>query len=212
MDRIEYGKEFDRSLLTDVDLHDSRESIIEECVHNLIVCIGGDPKRPGLEDTPHRVRKMYDEIFEGMKYTNEEIAQMYNTCFEDVSTGDLVVEADIPIFSMCEHHMATMYNMRVSVGYIPNGKVIGLSKIARIADMVSKRLQLQERIGMEIAEILEMVLDTKDIIVFIVGEHSCMTMRGIKKPGTKTYTSAIRGRFDSDHALRQEFYSLINHN
>ena len=99
--------------------------------------------------------------------------------------------------------------MKVHVGYIPNGKVIGLSKIARIADMVGKRLQLQERIGTDIAEVLNMILDTEDIIVVIEGEHSCMTARGIKKPGCKTRTSAIRGAFANDSNLRKEFYDLV---
>lgn len=188
---------------------DSPEDIIEKSIRNILVVLGDDPDREGLKDTPNRVMRMYKEIFEGMNYTNQEIAEMYNKCFEDVETGDLVIIGDIPIFSMCEHHLATMYNMKVHVGYIPNGKVIGLSKVARIADMASKRLQLQERIGMDIAEILEMVLDTKDIIVVIEGEHACMTMRGVRKPGSKTRTAAIRGKFDSDYQLRQEFYSLI---
>ena len=102
-----------------------------------------------------------------------------------------------------------MYNAYVSVGYIPNGKVIGLSKIARIAEMCAKRPQLQERIGTDIAEVLQKVLGTEDVIVVIEGEHACMTMRGVKKPGTVTRTAAMRGRFDSDHALRSEFYDLI---
>lgn len=106
--------------------------------------------------------------------------------------------------------MALMYNMNVSVGYIPNGKVIGLSKIARVADMCSKRLQLQERIGTDIYEVLNKILNTEDIIVVIKGEHSCMTARGIKKPGTVTKTACIHGKFKKDIALRQEFYDLIS--
>lgn len=182
---------------------------IEEAIHMIIEALGDDPNREGLKETPNRVARMYQEVFEGMKYTNDEIAEMFNKCFEDVQTGDLVVVGDIPIFSYCEHHLALMYNMKVHVGYIPNGKVIGLSKIARIADMVSKRLQLQERIGMDIVDILEMVLGTEDIIVVIEGEHSCMTARGIKKPGTKTRTSALRGKFYTDSDLRSEFYNLV---
>lgn len=102
-----------------------------------------------------------------------------------------------------------MYNMKVSVGYIPNGKVIGLSKVARIADMVGKRLQLQERIGTDISYILKKILNTSDVIVVIEGEHSCMTARGIKKPGTKTKTACLSGKFKTNAELRQEFYSLI---
>ena len=184
------------------------KSIIEESIRNIIKALGENPDREGLIETPKRVAKYYDEVFEGIRYTNDEIAAKFDKCFEDVETGDLVVVGDIPIFSMCEHHIALMYNMKVHVGYIPNGKVIGLSKIARIADMVSKRLQLQERIGMDIADILHTVLNTDDIIVVVEGEHSCMTARGIKKIGSRTRTSAIRGRFESDAQLRQEFYSL----
>lgn len=184
-------------------------SKVEQAVNLLIDALGDDVNREGLKETPKRVAKMYQEVFEGMCYTNAEIAEMFNKCFEDVQAGDLVTVSDIPIFSYCEHHLALMYNMKVHVGYIPNGKVIGLSKIARIADMVSKRLQLQERIGTDIAEILHMVLETDDIIVVVEGEHSCMTARGIKKPGCRTRTSAIRGAFSDDTKLRQEFYDLV---
>ena len=182
---------------------------IQEAIKTILVALGDDPDREGLKDTPKRVAKMYSEVFEGMCYTNAEIAEMFNKCFEEGATGDLVTVADIPIFSYCEHHIALMYNLKVHVGYLPNGKVIGLSKIARIADMVGKRLQLQERIGADIAEVLELVLGTEDIIVVIEGEHSCMTARGIKKPGTKTRTATIRGVFKTDSDLRTEFYNLI---
>jgi GTP cyclohydrolase I len=182
---------------------------IQEAIKMILEALGDDVNREGLVETPKRVAKMYKEVFEGMQYTNDEIAGMFNKCFEDTSFGDLVTVSDIPIFSYCEHHLALMYNMKVHVGYIPNGKVIGLSKIARIADMVGKRLQLQERIGTDIAEVLNMILDTEDIIVVIEGEHSCMTARGIKKPGCKTRTSAIRGAFANDSNLRKEFYDLV---
>lgn len=183
---------------------------IQEAVKTILVALGDDPDREGLKDTPKRVAKMYAEVFEGMCYTNDEISDMFNKCFEEGATGDLVTIADIPIFSYCEHHLALMYNMKVHVGYLPKGKVIGLSKVARIADMVGKRLQLQERIGADIAEVLEKVLGTDDIIVVIEGEHSCMTARGIKKPGTKTRTATLRGVFKTDSDLRTEFYNLIN--
>lgn len=197
--------------MADIKRHLDEENMqtIEEAISYIITALGEDVNREGLKETPKRVARYFDEVFEGIRYTNDEIADMFNKCFEDVETGDLVVVGDIPIFSMCEHHMALMYNMKVHVGYIPNGKVIGLSKVARIADMVSKRLQLQERIGMDIADILSKVLDTNDIIVVIEGEHSCMTARGIKKPGTRTRTSAIRGAFSNDSDLRNEFYNLV---
>lgn len=183
--------------------------VIEDAMREVIIALGDDPDREGLKETPRRIAKMYAEVFEGMRYTNDEVAQMFDKCFEDVKTGELVIIQDIPIFSYCEHHLALMYNMSVSIGYIPNNKVIGLSKVARIADMVSKRLQLQERIGEDILYILKKVLGTEDVIVVVKGEHACMTSRGIKKPGAKTKTSAISGAFRDDKALRQEFYNLL---
>ncbi len=182
---------------------------IKEAIRTIITELGDDPEREGLKETPDRVARMYDEVFEGMRYTNDEIADMFNKCFEDEDSRDLVLVKDIEVFSYCEHHMALMYNMKCHVGYIPNGKVIGLSKIARICDMVCKRLQLQERICADIAEIMQKICGTEDVIVIVDGEHSCMTARGIKSRGAKTRTSAIRGLFDSDHELRREVYELL---
>lgn len=182
---------------------------IMQAVKMLIEAIGDDPDREGLKGTPDRVARMYEEIFEGMLYSNDEIAGMFNTCFEN-EANDLVVVQHIPIFSYCEHHLALMYNMTVSIGYIPKGKVIGLSKIARIAEMCGKRLQLQERIGSDIADVLEKVLGTVDIIVVIEGEHSCMTTRGVKSRGSKTKTATLRGIFKNNVAVRNEFYNLIS--
>lgn len=182
---------------------------IEELTREFLIALGDDPDREGLKKTPSRVARMCDELFEGMTHSNHEIAQMFNTCFEDVKTGDLVVESNIPIHSFCEHHLMLMYDMSVAIGYIPNGKVIGLSKLARISDMVGKRLQLQERIGSDIADILHEILNTNDIIVVIQGKHGCMTARGIKSREAITRTATLRGRFESDSDLRSEFYSLI---
>ncbi len=187
---------------------------IESCVRELLIALGDDPEREGLADTPKRVAKMYAEVFAGMTYTNEEIAEMFNTTFEQedfVRENDknLIVVRDIPIFSYCEHHMALMYNMKVSVVYRPAEKIIGLSKIARIADMVGRRLQLQERIGNDIAEIVSMVTESPDVGVVIQGEHSCMTARGIEKPGTLTVTSSFQGVFREDDSLRQEALLLM---
>lgn len=187
------------------------KKLIEKSVRNLIIALGDDPDREGLVGTPDRVARMYEEVFEGMLYTNDEIAQMFNKCFEDTTVGDLVIVGDIPIFSYCEHHLALMYDMTVDVAYIPNGKVIGLSKIARIADMVGKRLQLQERIGSDILDVLQKVLGTEDIAVRISGRHSCMTARGIKKPSITT-TCALSGEFRTNSDLRQEFYSNVSKN
>ena len=183
---------------------------IQAAIEHIIEALGDDPKREGLKDTPKRVAKMYQEVFEGMLYTNAEIAEKFDKCFVDIKSNDLVVIKDIEIFSFCEHHLALMYNMKVTVAYIPDGKVIGLSKVARIADMVGKRLQLQERIGTDIAEILQIVLGTPDIFVKVEGSHSCMTARGIRSTNAKTQTSVIRGKFESNHTLRAEVYSLIN--
>ena len=182
---------------------------VEQAVTMLLEALGDDPEREGLKETPKRVAKMYKEVFEGMCYTNDEIADKFNKCFEDTTTGDLVIVGPIDVFSYCEHHMALMYDMQVYVGYIPNGKVIGLSKVARIADMCAKRLQLQERIGTDIYEVLKKVLDTDNIIVVIEGSHSCMTARGIKKVGSKTKTSCCMGLFRDNSSLRSEFYILI---
>lgn len=181
---------------------------IEEAIYNILVAIGENPERDGLKETPKRVAKMYEEVFEGIRYTNAEIAEMFNKTFE-YAGNDIVVMKDIPTFSYCEHHLALMYNMKISVAYLPNGKVIGLSKIARIVDMVTKRLQLQEKIGNDIAEIISMACNTKDVAVYIEAEHSCMTARGIKKPGVLTNTYTLRGRFKNDMDLKTEFLSII---
>lgn len=180
---------------------------VKKHIRGLLVALGDDPDREGLVDTPDRVARMYEEVFEGMNYTNEEIARMFDKTFEEDLTfsqtnSDFVIVKDIDIFSYCEHHMALMYDMRATVAYVPHGKVIGISKIARIADMVSKRLQIQERIGTDIADIVSMVTGSEDVAVLIEGCHSCMTARGIKKTDAKTYTSTLRGRFQTDMMLQ----------
>lgn len=191
-------------------LTDSQKRIIEDAVRDILCALGDDPDREGIVDTPHRVANMYDEVFEGMRYSNDEIATMFGKCFEEPEAKDLVLMKDIEAFSYCEHHLALMYNMKISVAYIPDGKVIGLSKIARIVDMVCKRLQLQERIATDIADIMEKVLSTHDVMVVIEGEHSCMTARGIKKPGTVTNSAVVRGLFKESAPLRAEVYSLLS--
>ncbi|WP_238883983.1 GTP cyclohydrolase I FolE [Clostridium sp. YIM B02551] len=187
---------------------------IERNIREILIALGDNPDREGLKDTPKRVAKMFEEVFEGMLYSNEEIAEKFGVTFEEEDFAlekhkNMVIVKDIPIFSYCEHHIALMYNMKVSVGYIPNEKVIGLSKIARIAEMVGKRLQLQERIAMDIADVIEMATDSKDIAVIVEGEHSCMTSRGVKKPGSVTKTTVFRGEFDKKDSLRQEFLLLL---
>ena len=155
---------------------------IREHVRGILAALGDDPDREGLKETPDRVARMYEEVFEGMNYTNHEIAMMFNKSFkDDLCVGsdkkDIVLVRDIPIFSYCEHHIALMYDMSVSVAYIPKEKVLGLSKIARICDMASKRLQLQERIGSDIAEIMCEAAETDDVAVIIHGTHSCRNQK-----------------------------------
>lgn len=184
---------------------------IEKLVKKLLIELKDDPERDGLIETPKRVAKMYAEIFEGQLYTNKEIAEMFNKCFDNnkVKSDALVVEKDISAFSMCEHHVLPVFNMKISIGYIPKGKVIGLSKLNRIAQMVCKRLQLQEKIGEDIAEILELILGTEDVAVFITANHMCVAMRGIKDIQSVTRSSCLRGAFKTNASLRSEFYSMV---
>lgn len=177
---------------------------IEQHIRGILVALGEDPDQEGLIDTPRRVAKMYEEVFAGMAYTNHEIAQMFGKVFEEnPGLGQrVVVMKDIDFFSYCEHHLALMYDMKATVAYIPRDKVIGLSKIARICDMVGRRLQLQERIGRDIADILSEITGSLDVAVVIEGCHSCVTARGIQKPGTKTLTIEQRGKFLTDPSLQ----------
>ncbi len=183
---------------------------IEEHIRGILVALGDDPNREGLRETPERVARMYAEVFEGMNYSNGQIAQMYGKTFRLPSEHeDMVLVKDIEVFSYCEHHMALMYDMKVSIAYLPKERVIGLSKIARIADMVAKRLQLQERIGSDIAEVIQLVTQSEDVAVWITANHSCMTARGIKKPSAKTITTTLRGRFETDEAIQNRFFMML---
>ncbi len=184
---------------------------IRKHIRGIIEALGDDPEREGVKDTPDRVARMYEEVFEGMNYTNDQIAQMFNKTFvhETHDVKDMVLVKDIEVFSYCEHHLALMYDMKVAVAYIPDGKVIGLSKIARIADMVAKRLQLQERIGTDIAYIMSKVCDTEDVAVIISGSHSCMTARGIKNGSARTLTTTFKGKFSDDMELQNRLMMLL---
>ena len=179
-------------------------------IRELLKAIGEDPDREGLIETPDRVARMYSEIFEGIGYSNDEIAEMFNKTFDAPTNNDMVLVKDIEIFSYCEHHMALMYDMKVSIAYIPRERVIGLSKIARIADMVGKRLQLQEKIGTDIAYIMEKATLSPDIAVIITGKHSCMTARGIKNTPAVTMTTTFRGAFADDERLQNRVLRLID--
>lgn len=172
-------------------------------VRGILEAIGENPDREGLLETPQRVAEMLEEVLEGIQYTNHEIAEMFGKTFECPSShNDTVVMKDITVYSYCEHHFALMYDMTVNVGYIPNGRVLGLSKIARICDMAAKRLQLQEKLGNDIAEIISEAADTPDVAVVIKGSHSCMTARGIKNVSARTVTETFRGKFENDTDLK----------
>lgn len=184
---------------------------IAKLIKQLLVELQDDPNRPGLVGTPERVARMYEEILEGQRYTNDEIAQMFDVTFDTntVKSDQLVVEKDITAFSLCEHHLALMYDMKVSIGYIPKGKVIGLSKLNRIVDLCAKRLQLQEKICEDIADVVSKVVGTDDVAVFISGKHACVTSRGIKDTQASTSSSVLKGKFRELPSLRAEFLSLI---
>ncbi len=186
---------------------------IEEHVRGILLALGDNPDREGLKDTPKRVANMYEEVFEGMNYSNDEIAEKFDMTFEEdlgvqADSKDMVVMKDIEIFSHCEHHLALMYNMTVTVAYIPKEKIIGLSKIARIVDMVARRLQLQERIGSDVADVMIKITGTEDVAVIIKGEHSCMTARGIKKTNAKTVSTTLKGRYTQEENLYLKLIAL----
>lgn len=178
---------------------------IEGHIRGILIALGDNPDREGLKDTPRRVAEMYNEIFAGMNYTNHEIAELFHKTFEeDMGSGKVIVMKDIDLFSYCEHHMALIYDLKATVAYIPYGKIIGLSKIARICDLVCRRLQLQEKIGQDIADILTEITDSPDVAVALEGCHSCVSARGVKKPGCKTSTLELRGKFREDPQM--QFY------
>ena len=179
---------------------------VEYHVRGLLEAIGEDPEREGLRETPERVARMFEEVFEGISYTNHEIAEKFGKTFESVcpeQSQSAVVMKDITVFSYCEHHMALMYDMHVNVSYVPHGKVLGLSKVARICDMAAKRLQLQERLGQDIAEIIMEAAGTPDVGVVITGSHSCMTARGIRNVPAVTTTTTFCGAYETDVTLQQ---------
>jgi GTP cyclohydrolase I len=167
--------------------------------------VGEDPLREGLQDTPARVARMYEEVFSGIDTDPEEV---FSVIFSE-KHEELVLVKDIPFYSMCEHHLVPFYGV-AHVGYIPRaGRVTGLSKLARAVETIAKRPQLQERITSDVADTMMKKLDPYGVIVVIEAEHMCMTMRGVKKPGAKTVTSAVRGVFAEDAVTRAEVLSLI---
>lgn len=178
---------------------------IEEAIRLLLEAIGEDPSREGLVDTPARVARMYEEIFCGLSNDPKE---HLNVCFSE-EHEEMVLVKDIPLYSMCEHHLLPFYG-RAHVAYIPKqGKITGLSKLARVVEGFAKRPQLQERLTSQIADSIMEALDPRGVIVVVEAEHMCMTMRGVKKPGSETLTSAVRGIFKTNEATRSEAFSLI---
>jgi GTP cyclohydrolase I len=177
---------------------------IEAHVRAILGLLGEDPSREGLLDTPARVTRMYEEIFSGY---DADLKEILGVAFDE-QHEELVIVKDIVYYSQCEHHMAPFYG-KVHIGYIPSGKIAGLSKFARLVDAVTRKLQVQERITSDIADLLEQVLKPHGVMVVVEGEHLCMCARGVKKYGSKTITSGVRGIFRTDAPLRSEFMSLI---
>lgn len=177
---------------------------IEEGVKLLLEGIGEDTNREGLLETPERIARMYEELCGGMY---EDAADHLQKTFT-VNTNEMVLEKDITFYSMCEHHMLPFYG-KAHVAYIPNGKVTGLSKIARTVDVFAKRLQLQENLTGQIADAMMEHLDPKGVMVMLEAEHMCMTMRGIKKPGSQTVTVAVRGCFEDSEKLQRQFFEMV---
>jgi GTP cyclohydrolase IA len=179
---------------------------IEAAVRELLAAIGEDPDRPGLQDTPARVARAYAETFAGLQQDPYDVLA---TTFDE-GHDELVLVKDIPMFSTCEHHLVPFHGM-AHVGYIPGeaGRVTGLSKIARVVDLYARRPQVQERLTGQVADALVRKLSPRGVIVVMEAEHLCMGMRGVRKPGSRTVTSAVRGIFESSPTSRAEALSLI---
>ena len=180
---------------------------IEDAVRTIIGAIGEDPKREGLAGTPRRIAAMYAELFSGL-HANP--LDLLTVGFDDDKHKEMVIVKDIPFESMCEHHLLPMHGI-VHVGYIPSGRIVGISKIARVVDVLARRPQVQERLTSQIADLLMVGLKPRGAAVVIEATHLCMTMRGVRKPGSKVVTSATRGIFRENPSTRAEFMSLIGH-
>lgn len=178
---------------------------IQQAVRLFLEGIGEDVQREGLRETPERVARMCAEIFGGYEEdAGGHLAKTFHT-----ETGNLVLEKDIPFYSMCEHHLLPFYG-KAHIAYVPDGSVVGLSKLARTVEVFARRAQLQEQLTEQIAEAVMKHLKPKGVMVMIEAEHMCMTMRGVKKPGTKTSTYAIKGVFEEDKSLQQMFMQLLH--
>ena len=178
---------------------------IERAVREILAAVGEDPNRDGLLETPQRVARLYAELFSGL---HSDPARHLKKFFTE-QYDELVLVRDIPFNSMCEHHLLPFIG-KAHVGYLPNARIAGLSKLARVVEEVSRRPQVQERMTHTIADLLDRELDAKGVIVVLEAEHSCMTIRGVRKPGSITITSAVRGLFLTNPASRAEVMSLIN--
>lgn len=181
------------------------EKKIQEAARLLLEGIGEDINREGLKETPERIARMYTEIFSGME---EDPAQHLRKTFH-VDSSEIVLEKDIVFYSTCEHHLMPFYG-KAHVAYIPDGKVVGISKLARTVEVFAKRLQLQEQLTSQVADAIMEHLEPKGVMIMIEAEHMCMTMRGVKKPGTKTVTLATRGLFQDNQELQNRFFQLLN--
>lgn len=188
-------------------MENTKEQMLISAGELILQAFGKDLQDPSLKETPKRFAKMMLEQLEGEFYSDSDLVSKFGKCFGTTGHG-IVTCTNIPVFSHCEHHLALMYNMNVSIGYYPRTKVIGLSKMARIADMVAKRFQIQERMGFSIHRIMSAILSTDNVIVMIEGEHSCMTARGIKKPGAVTRTLHTSGVFENLDE-QQSFINLV---
>ena len=177
---------------------------IKQAVHEILVSIGEDPSREGIRETPRRIAEMYAEVFRGI---TEDPREVLSVGFEE-GHHEMVILKDIPFYSMCEHHLLPFYGM-AHIGYIPKGRVVGASKLGRVVEILAKRPQLQERLTTQIADTIVEALQPQGVAVVIEAEHMCMTMRGVKKPGSNIVTSAMRGSFRTRAVTRAEFLSLI---
>lgn len=178
----------------------------EAAVRTLLAWTGDDPAREGLLETPKRVVKAYEEFFKGYHMDPEEVLKK---TFEEVEGYDeMVIVRDIPLESHCEHHMVPFVG-RAHVGYLPNKRVVGLSKLARVVEVYARRLQIQEKLTAQVADTIQRVLEPKGVAVVVEAEHQCMTTRGVRKPGSMTVTSRMLGAFREDHRTRKEFLSMI---
>jgi len=180
---------------------------IEGAVRTIIAAIGENQSREGLVETPRRIAEMYSELFEGLSQDPREVLQV---TFEAEKHHEMVILKDIPFYSLCEHHFLPFHGM-AHIGYIPEGAIVGISKLARAVEILARRPQLQERLTTQIADTIMEVLDPHGVGVVIEAQHLCVTMRGIKKPGSVVVTSANRGIFRSRMATRQEFLTLIGY-